>query len=100
MKKSKIEITPNQVNEVNDFLQKLPKVTLTAEDAIYKWAPAIIKKIEEDGYTYSLICEILKREKQIDIAVSTLSTYINKFKRQQKVNLNNESNEESVENQA
>ena len=84
MKKSKIEITQNQVNDVNDFIQKLPKVTLTAEDAIYKWAPAIIKKITEDGYTYALICEILKKEKQIDIAVSTLSTYINKFKRQQK----------------
>ena len=91
MKKSKIEITPNQVNDVNNFILKLPKVTLTAEDAIYKWAPAIIKKIEEDGYTYSLICEILKKEKQIDIAVSTLSTYINKYKRQQKPNSNEDS---------
>lgn len=84
MKKSKLEITPIQANEVNDFIQKLPKVTLTAEDAIFKWAPAIIDKIENDGYTYALICEILLKEKQINIAVSTLSTYINKFKRKQK----------------
>ena len=82
-KVSKIEITPIQATEINEFLTKLPRVTLTTEEAVFQWAPAIINKVEHDGYTYSMIADILNKEKQIQITASTLSTYINKYKRLQ-----------------
>lgn len=92
IKKTKFELTPNQVNDVNAFLSKLPKVTLTAEEAVNKWATTILDLVNNKGYTYAMICEILAKEKNIHLTESTLATYIKKYKQTQAENKPTESN--------
>ncbi|RTL11807.1 MAG: hypothetical protein EKK54_06320 [Neisseriaceae bacterium] len=74
-------ITTEQFKKLDAFLDKLPTANYTIETTVMNLAPKLIQKIDEDGYTYESLAEVIQTALQITIAPSALRLYLNKYRK-------------------
>ena len=74
-------ITTEQFKKLDSFLDKLPTANYTIEATVMGLAPKLIQKIDEDGYTYESLSEIIQTSLEISIAPHALRLYLNKYRK-------------------